>query len=134
MASVLYPSFKKLLLDGDIDLAADTIKAVLIDAADYTYSSAHDFLDDVPSGARVGTPQTLGSKTTTGGVFDAADITFSAVTGDVSEAILLYKDTGVEGTSPLIAYIDTATGLPVTPNGGDINVAWSNGASKIFAL
>jgi hypothetical protein len=49
-------------------------------------------------------------------------VTFTAVTGDVSEAVILYKDTGVAATSPLIAYIDTATGLPVTPNGGDITV------------
>jgi len=34
----------------------------------------------------------------------------------------------------LIAFIDTATNLPVTPNGGDIIVAWDNGANKIFKL
>ena len=38
--------------------------------------------------------------------------------------IVIYKDTGTEATSPLLAMIDTATGLPITPNGGDkrINV------------
>lgn len=35
-------------------------------------------------------------------------------------AIVIVKDTGTEATSPLIAYIDTATGLPIAPNGGDI--------------
>jgi hypothetical protein len=34
----------------------------------------------------------------------------------------------------LVAWIDTGTNLPVVPNGGDVVVAWSNGASKIFAL
>ena len=47
---------------------------------------------------------------------------------------MLYRDTGVEATSALIAYIDTATGLPITPNGGDIIVNWDNGANKIFRL
>jgi len=65
---------------------------------------------------------------------DAADVTYTAVTGDPSEAVVVYKDTGVEGTSQLIAYIDTATGLPVTPNGGDITIQWDNGINKIFKL
>lgn len=130
MASVLYPSFKKLLLDGDIDLLTDTIKIVLIDTADYTYSSAHNYLDDVASGARVGTAQTLTNKTTTGGVFDADDAVFPTVTGDPTEAAIIYKDTGSEATSPLIAYIEGS----VTPNGGNITVQFDSGANKIFAL
>jgi hypothetical protein len=134
MANVLYASFKQLLLGGDIDLENHDIKVVLVDTADYTYSAAHDFLDDVPAGARVATSSNLGSKTITSGVFDAADVTFSTVTGDQSEALIIYRDTGVASTSPLIAYIDTATGLPVTPNGGNITVSWDSGASKIFAL
>lgn len=135
MANALYDKARKAFADGDIDLLSDTIKCVLIDAADYTVDLAnHDFLDDVPSGARVGTPQTLGTKSTTAGVFDAADVTFSSVTGDQCEGILIYKDTGTEGTSQLIAYIDSATGLPVTPNGGDIQIQWDSGANKIFKL
>jgi hypothetical protein len=135
MANSLYDKARKAFADGDIDLLNDTIKCVLIDAADYTVDLAnHDFLDDVPSGARVGTARTLGSKTTTAGVFDAADVTFSSVTGDQCEAILIYKDTGTAGTSRLIAYIDSATGLPVTPNGGNIQIQWDNGPNKIFKL
>lgn len=133
MASALYTPFKKLILDGDIDLLVDNIKVVLVDAADYTFSAAHDFLDDVAAGARVATSGNLASKTTTGGTFDAADVTFTAVTGDVSEALVVYKDSGSAATSPLICYIDTAaSGLPVTPNSGDIVVAWH--ASGIFSL
>ena len=65
---------------------------------------------------------------------DAADITHTAVSGASVESIEVYKDSGVESTSRLIANIDTATGLPVTPNGGDITVAWDNGVNKIFKL
>ena len=61
-------------------------------------------------------------------------MTFTDVTGASIEAIIIYSDTGTEATSPLIAYIDTATGLPITPNGGDIIVTWDNGANKIFKL
>lgn len=128
MASAIYPSAKAALLKGDLDLDG-TVKCVLIDTADYTYSSAHDFLDDVAAGSRVGTAQTLGSKTFTGGVFDAADATFTAVTGDPIEAVIIWLDTGVEATSQLLAYID---GLSCTPNGGNIVVSWH--ASGILAL
>lgn len=134
MANALYTKGKEALLDGSINLETDTIKCVLVDTADYTVNlSTHDNLDDVPSVARVGTPQTLGSKTFTNGTFDAADVTFPSVTGDQSEAIVIYKDTGVESTSRLLAYVDTAaSGLPVTPNGGNIVITWN--ASGIFAL
>lgn len=134
MANALYDSGRNAFLTGDIDWVADTIKVVLVDAADYTVNlSTHDFLDDVPAGARVATA-TLASKTATAGVADAADTTFSGVSGDVSEALVIYKDSGVEATSQLIAYIDTATGLAVTPNGGDILVQWDSGSNKIFKL
>lgn len=132
MTSAMYPSAKKLLLDADLDLLVDTIKAALVTSA-YTYSSAHDFYDDL-SGV-LGTDQTLGTKTTTAGAFDAADSTWPAVTG-APVAIVLYKDTGVAGTSPLIAYIDgtgwlTAVG---TMAGAPLAIAWDNGADKIFRL
>lgn len=133
--SDLYPSVKSLLLTAGIDLENDAgIKAVLIDSADYTYSTAHDFLNDVAVAARVGTPTALASRTInqpSAGVFDAADTTLTAVTGDPSEAILLFKDTGTEATSDLIAYID---GFSVTPNGGNIIISWDAGTSRIFAL
>lgn len=140
MANLLYPTYKALLLNAGINLATSTIKVQLVDTGAYTYSAAHDFLDDVPSGARIGTPVALASKTTAGGVFDAADVTFAAVpagssTASAAEALIIYNDSpSTEATKNLIAYIDAATGLPVTPNGGDITVTWDNGASKIFAL
>ena len=135
MANALYPKAKESFLSGDLDLTSDTIKAQLIDTGNYTYSTAHDFFDDVGSSAKIGTAGTLGTKTVTSGVFDAADITYSSVTGATVEAIIIYKDTGNAATSNLIAYIDTASsGLPVTPNGGDITVTWDSGGNKIFAL
>ena len=68
-------------------------------------------------------------------MFDAADATFAAVTGgDTLEGVVIYKDTGVAGTSALIAYIDTITGFPLATNGGDITIQWDNGAYKILSL
>lgn len=131
MANALYATAKEALLSGSLDLSSDTIKVVLVDTADYTVNLTTDnALDDIAAGGRVATA-TLASKTVTLGAFDVADVTFSAVSGDQSEALVIYKDTGVESTSQLIAYIDTATGLPVTPNGGDITITWG---TSIFSL
>lgn len=135
MANALYDKGRQKFLEGGIDWLNDTIKVVLVDGADYTPNLAtHEFLDDVPGAGRVGTPQTIANPTSTDGVADGDDVTFPTVSGDQCEYILIYKDTGAEGTSPLIALIDTATGLPVTPNGGDITVQWDAGANKIFKL
>lgn len=97
------------------------------------------FLSDIAAGARIATSGNLASKTVVdgaiGGVADAADLTFTAVTGAVSEALVVYKDTGTASTSALIALVVVATNLPVTPNGGDIAVAWDNTAARrIFKL
>lgn len=135
MANAIYDKAKEGMLDGSIVMSTDTIKAVLVDTGAYSVNTATDtFLSDITGVARIATSSALASKSATGGVFDAADISFSAVTGATVEAIVLYKDTGSAGTSRLIAYIDTVTGFPVTPNGGNINVAWDNGTNKIFKL
>ena len=135
MANYLYDRGRKGFLAGEIDWNADTIKLVLVDEADDTPSQSGDnALSDRASAARVATSGAFASKTTTAGVADAADVTLSTVTGDQSESIDIYKDTGVESTSYLIANINSATGLPVTPNGGDIIVQWDNGSNRIFKL
>lgn len=134
MANALYPKWKEQLLQftANNNLSTGTVKVALIDTGTYTYSSSDQFWSSASS-ASVGTPQTIGSKTYTNGVFDGADVTFTAVTGNSVEALILYIDTGSAATSPLVAYIDTSvTGLPVTPNGGNITITWN--ASGIFAL
>jgi hypothetical protein len=69
------------------------------------------------------------------GICDGADAVFTTVTaGNVCNAVVLFADSGVDGTSMLIAYIDTGTGLPVTTNGGDITVQWDNTTNKIFKI
>lgn len=128
MANAVYPKYKELLLGTQTasSLTSGTVKVALVDTGVYTYNSAHDFYDDVSAGV-VGTPQTIGSVTVTGGLFDGADVTFTAVSGNTCEALVIYIDTaGAATTDPLVAYIDTGvTGLPVTPNGGDISITWN---------
>lgn len=133
MANALYPKWKEQLLQftANNDLSSGTVKVALVDTGTYTYSASHQYLSSLTG--VVGTAQTIGSKTFADGVFDGADVTFTTVTGNTVEALVIYIDTGSAATSPLVAYIDTSvTGLPVTPNGGDIAITWN--ASGIFAL
>lgn len=135
MANTLYDFARQRFLEAQINWMTDTIKVILVDTGAYTpQTSVHQYLSDIPTSARIAGPVTLTAKATTGGAADAADCTFPSVSGASIEAIVIYADTGTESTSPLIAYIDTATGLPITPNGGDIIVTWDNGTNKIFKV
>ena len=133
MANALYSKAKEAFLNGSINMVANTITIALVDTGVYTYSATHQFRNEVSNSAVISSTS-LANKTITNGVFDADDATFSSVTGANCEALLIFQDTGIQTTSRLIAYIDSATGLPILPNGGDITVAFSSGSSRIFAL
>ena len=136
MANAIYDLARQSFLSGSpsIDWDTDDIKCPLVRSSDYTPNLGTDqYLSSVPT--RVADSANLSGKSATNGVADAADVTFTSVAaGAAIQYILIWKDTGVAATSPLIALLDTATGLPVTPNGGDITIAWDNGANKIFKL
>ncbi len=143
MANALFDSGRGFFLDGSISWSGATIRIMFDDHADDNPDvSVDDYLSDIATAARVpaGTDGTqtahpqLTSPTTTAGVADAADTTFTTLTGDVSESLIIYKGTLTDTTSPLIAKIDTAAGLPFTPNGGDAIIVYDSGANKIFKL
>ncbi len=125
MANAFFDSAGERLLAGTDDLSSDAMTVVLIDTADDDPAVAtDDFYDDIAAGARVAAGA-LDSLTTTDGAFDSADEVLSSVTGDQSEEVLLYINTGgADSTDPLYAVYDTfSAGMPVTPNGGDITIA-----------
>ncbi len=138
MANAIYPLFKQELMKGTsnnlLNSAEGTtgVYAALVDTGTYTYSAAHQFYSSL-SGV-VGADQEILTKTQTTGTFDGDDLTYTAVTGNTVEAIVLYrKNAGASSTWPLISYHDTGvTGLPFTPNGGNATITWN--ASGIFAL
>jgi hypothetical protein len=172
----------------------------------YGPSASGDNWDDF-DGALVGAKQTLTAPTVVAGVADAADVTFTSISGASVEAAIIFRDTGTPSTSrvvclqtgkfivtadatlsagttlvvePLAAPIPngtvlvfsgagaaqsatltalgnagdraltvssttvtaggralapaTGSGYPVTPNGGNISLAFDNGANRIFKL
>lgn len=127
MPNRFYPAFKDALLGGDADLADGAVTAILIDAEEYTFSEAHDALNDIPAGARIGTPQVLAGKAIANGTLSAGNVTFPEVpAGGTIGALVIYVAGSSDATSRLVAFFDTIEGLPVAPNAGDIEVAWDD--------
>ncbi len=142
MPNGVYDKAREAFLDAAIDWDTNNIKAVAVNVSGagtlYTVDlAAHDNLDDIPAAARLATSANLTGKTKTAGVARCSDfgLTFGASVATV-EAIVFYVDTGTESTSKLIAYIDTATGLPFTPppGGGTVNFVVDPGANGVFKL
>lgn len=134
MANALYVKGAEKILGGTIDLDSDTIKVALVKNT-YAQNLTTDEFHSTIATYIVGTPQSLSGKSVSGGKFDADDPTFTAVSaGDTIEALVIYKDTGVSATSPLIAYLDAVTGIPFATNGGDITPRFDAGAYRIFSL
>lgn len=133
MANVLYDKGREGILDRTIDMTGD-VRAMLVRSA-YTFSAAHDFLDDIGANDN-GRSAALSSKTYTSGVFDAADTTLTATSAVACNALVVFQHTGSDATARVIAYIDTPTsGLPFTPSASQVvNITWDNGANKIFKL
>jgi len=141
MANALYPKYKSSLLAGDANADLDNNTSTdgpyvaLVDTGTYTYSATHQFYSSL-SGV-VGTDQRITTPTVATvaeGTFDGDNVTYTAVSGNSVEALVYYrKNSGANTTWRLFFYQDTSvTGLPVTPNGGDITVTFN--ASGIFAL
>lgn len=142
MASVLYPLYKEALLSAAPNSSLNQGDSTngpycsLIDEGTYTYNATHQYYS-VAAGSAVGPAAgvQLTTPTVAAGTFDASDITFTAVTGNSVEALIIYRHNSGANTTWLMVSLlesDYVTGLPVTPNGGDILITWH--ASGIFTL
>lgn len=133
MASALFDPGREGFLDGSIDWDTDDIRVMLIKDT-YTFDAADKFVVDLGA-VDNGRSASLGTKTVTNGVADAADTSLVALAAAASNAIVVFKHTGADATARVIVYCDTATGLPCTPAVGQtVNVAWDAGANRIFRL
>jgi hypothetical protein len=115
------------------DFDADDIEAALLDATDVPGGAVDGTTDidwaDVSAGLIVAGAQVdIPGGTASGGVVTLSGaLTFTAITGDAADYLTLFKNTGTPTTSPLMITWDSAsTGLPVTPNGGNIVATWGS--------
>ncbi len=132
MANKLFGKGAEKTLNKLIDWDTDDLRVIAM-LSSYTFDQTNDeFLSDL-SGDTTGTAVALTSKSITGGVFDADDISY--VLGAVTvKGFVIYLHTGTGSTSPLLGYIDNILGFPLTTSGGTIPIQWSNGAGKIMSL
>lgn len=141
MANALYVNMRQLMMGVAAaahtlpDLNADTLKVHLVDDADHTVDlSTHQDEADIADTGIVET-FTLANNAVTAGVLDADDASESAVSGDEAEELHLWQDTSTDTTSPLVAYFDTFTaGMPLTPNGGPVDIQWNAGGIITLAV
>jgi len=134
MADAMYNNYREEALTGVRNVATETIKVVGVTSG-YTFAATHTSINDINAANRVHTSAALTSKTTTDGIFDAADATLTAVAaGSAIAALVVFVEAGTSASSTLMLYLDSAAQLPVTPNGGDIIIQWDSGANKIFKL
>lgn len=124
MANSVAPVGKDLLL-GAGNWLANNFDVLLVDNATFTYvEGTHVSRADIPAGERIAT-QALANKSLNDGALDADDVVFPGVAGDPFEYVIIVANTGVEANDTIIAVFDTASGLPLTPNGNDINLNWN---------
>ncbi|QSG06388.1 hypothetical protein [Halapricum desulfuricans] len=133
----IYNNFKKLLFDGSIDLANDTIEVALIDdSISYTPDIdgevyVADVLDGIVASECSGTGytrQTVNMTTSLDladdeAVADADDLTYSGADFGTIQNMLVFKSVTDDTDSPLIAHV-TSTDFPLTTNGGDVTIQW----------
>lgn len=144
LANAMYDLGRQGFAEADLDWTTAVFKLYLIDSADYTVNlGTHQFVSDIAAAAREELSGAIGGKTATAGVLDGNDLTpaFAAAAGDPCEAIVIAQTSAVGGGADvavtaqrLMGYVDTATGLPVILNGGDVNVAFDNGANRIVKI
>lgn len=142
MANSVFDPAREGFLLGEIRWITPTIKVSLVRG--YTYNAAHKWVSDVTGagGTLHATSSALASKTATNGVADAADVTFTAPAANATDhSVLVFQSSAVGGGADvassaqrLIAWIDTATGLPIQPNGADITLTFDNGSNRIFRI
>jgi len=138
----LYDHGRNDFAKGDIHwkVGGDTFKVTVVDLADYTPDFVNDHYmntNTIPLIARLATG-TLTVLDPVAGVMDADDVALGAITGDVAELLIVWKDGGEGGVSAagtldrLLMHIDTGAGLPITPIGGTYSVVWNvSGIAKL---
>jgi len=136
MANALYNTAKEAFLSGELDLTQGNVKVLLVRNNYVVDLNSDSFVSDIPSAYVAARSTILNNVTVTLGTFDASNETVDEYGNSGFSYLIIYVDTGDDFTSRLVAYIDTATGLPVESTSANVSIIlnWSNEASKIFTL
>jgi len=137
MTSVLYLKGTEQRGLGNIAWESDTIKLDYMAPAYTPAPTTEDFLSDVSANIASGAPtETLANAdvridaANSRVEFDADDVSSGSIT-TTTDKFIIYKDTGVAATSPLIACIDIVEGT-LSPVGGTLAMTFD--AEGIFSI
>lgn len=134
MANALYDAYREAALRALLD--GEDVIVLLVDGSIYSRNlTTDDFMSDITGGSIIATSDPLTGMTFAAGVLDADDVLLPAVpAGQQGDMLVIVIDTGTPSTSRVVANYDTGTNFPITPNGGDINIAWSSAPSRMYKL
>lgn len=136
MANFIYGKAKQGLLNGDFNVASDTLKVLLVDSSYSPNQNTDEFVSSISSSKIKARSSALTNVTNVLGTLDADDININAYNGQAFKSLIIYKDTGNDSTSRLLAYIDSSIGIPFSGVNAttNITISWSNESNKIIAL
>jgi hypothetical protein len=139
VASLTSNRFRKLMMDGDIDLVNDSGIKVMLTTAAYTPNKDHNFASQVTNelsgtgyagGFNGSGRKALASRAVTQddsndwSYFDAADLTWTAINaGTVGYAIVI-KEVTADSDSPILVVVDVSP--DIVTNGGDYTIQWAS--------
>jgi hypothetical protein len=130
LAKRIYTEGAQKLFEGVFNWASDNFDALLLPSS-YAFDGTDVFISDLGTVLK---RVALAGKTNADGVLDATDPTFSAVPVGTVGSLVIAKNTGADGTSPLFLFDDTVIGLPYPASGGDIILRWDDGVDKILRV
>jgi hypothetical protein len=136
VANFIYGKAKQSLLNGEFNISSDSLKVLLVTDSYVPNQNADQFVSNISSSYIKQRTSSLTNVTNILGVIDADDVLVASYSGLPFKALVIYKDSGTDSTSRLLAYIDTATGIPFLGINAvtDITINWSNSSNKIISL
>ena len=136
MANFIYGKAKQSLLNGEFNISSDSLKVLLVTDSYVPNQNTDQFVSNISSSYIKQRTSSLTNVTNVLGVIDADNVLVTSYSGLPFKALVIYKDSGADSTSRLLAYVDTATGIPFLGINAvtDITINWSNGSNKIISL
>lgn len=105
MRSQLYPYARELFATAQLDWRAGVVRGLLLPSA-YVPNFSNQFLSEIFEGSRIAISEEIQGRTATNGICSGTAAKFPLLFDNraVSQAVL-FRDTGAESTSILIAYL-----------------------------
>jgi hypothetical protein len=136
VANFIYGKAKEAILNGLIDISNDQIDILLVNDGYSPSINSDEFVSNIGNSNITTNQINLTNVTNNLGVIDANDVFIQGYPGPAFKAVVMFAQGTSASNSRLIAYIDTATGLPFsgTNEAIDITISWNNNVNKIISL